>query len=113
MARSQDIAGAVALKYLGYKVTLKPIGALISDVASGSPAAKAGLQPTDVIVGVDGKPVATSAQLRSLIGRHKPGEQVDADDPDEPGAEEGPQRDGQGARTAARWSASWFSRQRR
>ncbi len=76
MARSQDIAGAVALKYLGYKVTLKPIGALISDVALDSPAAKAGLQPTDVIVGVDGKPVATSAQLRSLIGRHKPGEQV-------------------------------------
>ena len=27
MARSQDIAGAVALKYLGYKVTIRPIGA--------------------------------------------------------------------------------------
>ncbi len=77
MARSQDIAGAVALKYLGYKVTLKPIGALISDVASDSPAAKAGLQPMDVIVGVDGKPVDTTARLRSLIGRHQPGEPVE------------------------------------
>jgi Lon-like protease len=77
MARSQDIAGAVALRYLGYKVTLKPIGVLISDVVPNGPAAKAGLQPTDVITGVDGKEAATTAQLRSLIGRHKPGDEVE------------------------------------
>ena len=77
MARSQDIAGAVALKFLGYKVTLKPIGALISDVASGSPAAKAGLQPTDVIVAIDGKPVGTNTDLKNLIRRRKPGATVE------------------------------------
>jgi Lon-like protease len=77
MARSQDIAGAVALKYLGYKVTIRPIGALISEVAPDSPAAKAGLEPTDMIVGVDGRPVHTTPDLRTLIGRHKPGQTVE------------------------------------
>jgi Lon-like protease len=77
MARSQDIAGAVALKYLGYKVTIRPIGALISEVASDSPAAKAGLQPTDVIVAVDGKPVRVTGDLRTLIAQHKAGETVE------------------------------------
>jgi PDZ domain-containing protein len=77
MARSQDIAAAVALKYLGYKVIIRPIGALISQVAPDSPAAKAGLEPTDVIVGVDGKPVRLNADLRILIGRHRPGEAVE------------------------------------
>jgi PDZ domain-containing protein len=77
MARSQDIAAAVALKYLGYKVIIRPIGALVAQVAPDSPAAKAGLQPTDVIVAVDGKPVHTSLDLRTLIGRHKPGQTVE------------------------------------
>jgi PDZ domain-containing protein len=76
MARSQDIAAAVALKYLGQPVTLRATGALISDVYAGSPAAKAGLQPTDVIVAVDGKPVRTTADLRRLITAHKPGDVV-------------------------------------
>jgi Lon-like protease len=67
MARSQDIAAAVALKYLGYRVQLIPTGALISQVVSGSPAAKAGLEPTDVIVSVDGKPVRRRSDLRPLI----------------------------------------------
>jgi PDZ domain-containing protein len=76
MARSQDIAGAVALKYLGYRVVIRSVGALIGQVASGSPAAKAGLQPTDVIVGVDGKAIRTTGQLRAAISKHKPGETV-------------------------------------
>jgi PDZ domain-containing protein len=76
MSRSQDIAAAVALKYLGQPVTLRATGALISDVYLDSPAAKAGLQPTDVIVAVDGKPVRTTADLRRLISAHKPGDVV-------------------------------------
>src|SRR4029078_11401491 len=35
MAASQQIAGAVALKYLGYKVVVQAKGALIEDVAPG------------------------------------------------------------------------------
>ncbi len=67
MARSQDIAAAVALKYLGYDVRLIPTGALVSQVLAGSPAAAAGLEPTDVIVSVDGKPVRKRSDLRPLI----------------------------------------------
>jgi PDZ domain-containing protein len=76
MARSQDIAGAVALKYLGYNVILRSTGALIADVAAGSPAAKAGLEPTDVIVAVDGARVRTTSDLRRLMSRRRPGDTV-------------------------------------
>jgi Lon-like protease len=76
MARSQDIAAAVALEYLGYDVTLRSTGALISDVIGGSPAAKAGVEPTDVIVAVDGQPVRKTSDLRRLVSKHKPGETV-------------------------------------
>ena len=47
-----------------------------TDVLAGSPAAKAGLEPTEVIVAVDGKPVRTTPDLRRLISRHKPGDTV-------------------------------------
>jgi PDZ domain-containing protein len=76
MARSQDVAAAVALKYLGYKVVVRATGALIQDVLSGSPAAKAGLEPTDVIVATDRKPVRTTADLRRLMAAHRPGDTV-------------------------------------
>jgi PDZ domain-containing protein len=75
MARSQEIAAAVALRELGYKVDARPIGVLVSAVASGEPAAGK-LQPTDIVTAVDGHPVQTPDQLRSLIGRHRPGESV-------------------------------------
>jgi PDZ domain-containing protein len=73
MTRSQDIAGAVALKYLGYDVVLRPTGALVTEVLPGSPAARAHLEPTDVIVAVDGHPVRKRDDLRPLISAHKPG----------------------------------------
>ena len=76
MARSQDIAGAVALRYLGYDVTLRTVGALVTSVFANSPAAKAGLQPTEVIVGVDGHTVRTTRDLRRLISKHRPGQTV-------------------------------------
>jgi PDZ domain-containing protein len=76
MARSQDIAAAVALKYLRYDVTIRSTGALVSQVYAGTPAARAGLQPTDVIVGVDGTSVRTTGDLRRAISKHKPGESV-------------------------------------
>jgi PDZ domain-containing protein len=75
MARSQDIAAAVALRALGYKVKAQPHGALVQQIGRGAPA-DGKLEPTDVIVAVDGKPVRTPADLRRLIGLHKPGERV-------------------------------------
>jgi PDZ domain-containing protein len=75
MDRSEQVAAAVALRELGYKVDAKPEGALIVAVAPNAPAAGK-LQPTEVIVAVDGLPVHTPNELRRLIGKHKPGESV-------------------------------------
>jgi len=73
MARSQNIAAAVALKYLGYDVKVGYTGALVDAVAPGSPAEKAKIQPTEVIVSVDGEPVKKTDDLRRLITAHPPG----------------------------------------
>jgi PDZ domain-containing protein len=73
MSRSQDIAAAVALEYLGYDIFT---GARVDRTLSGSPAAKAGIKPRDVIVGVDGSRVRTTGDLRRLISKHRPGERV-------------------------------------
>ena len=75
MDRSQVIAAAVALRELGYDVRAQPKGALVVAVAPGAPAAGK-LEPTEVIVAVDGKPVRTPDDLRELIAKHKPGETV-------------------------------------
>jgi PDZ domain-containing protein len=76
MATSQQIAGAVALRHLGYKVTVLPRGALIEAVAPGSPAARAKLQPTEIIEAIDGKRVRTTGDLRRLMAARRPGDRV-------------------------------------
>ncbi|HET6911933.1 MAG TPA: DegQ family serine endoprotease [Rhodanobacteraceae bacterium] len=43
-------------------------GALITDVTPGSPAAKAGLKPGDLVVAVDGKPIDNAQDLRNAQG---------------------------------------------
>ncbi len=50
-----------------------PNGALVSSVEAGGPAAKAGLQPGDVILSVDGQPVADSNALPSQVAALAPG----------------------------------------
>ena len=75
MSRSQQIAAALALRELGYKVIARPSGVMISAVFGDTPAAGK-LLPTDVVVAVDGRPVRTPRDLRRLIGRHRPGESV-------------------------------------
>ncbi len=54
----------------------KPSGALISEVQPGSPAARAGLEPGDVILAVDGAPIETAHDLPRQIARRKPGTKV-------------------------------------
>lgn len=51
-------------------------GALVVRVESGSPAAKAGLAPGDIILSLDGKKVGSSADLPMLVGEKKPGTTV-------------------------------------
>ena len=51
-------------------------GAQVANVASGSPAAGAGLQPGDVITAVDGTAVSSPADLARLVRSHQPGDQV-------------------------------------
>jgi PDZ domain-containing protein len=78
MSRSQSIAAAVALRELDYDVDVRATGALVETVFPGTPAAGR-VQPTDVVVGVDGEPVRTPADLRRLVSRHRPGERVRLD----------------------------------
>ncbi|SMP51070.1 serine protease Do [Neorhodopirellula lusitana] len=51
-------------------------GALIRGVLENQPAANAGLQPGDVIVSTDGRPVTTSSRLVNYIASRPPGESV-------------------------------------
>ncbi|ADB16147.1 protease Do [Pirellula staleyi DSM 6068] len=46
-----------------------PSGALVTDVQPNSPAASAGLLPQDVIVEINGQPVANHRQLQAMVGR--------------------------------------------
>lgn len=75
MTLSQQSATVVALRQLGYQVH-EHQGATIVEVASGSPAAKAGVPLGGVLVAVDGRPVASADQAVAAIGAHRPGEQV-------------------------------------
>ncbi|HSO05990.1 MAG TPA: DegQ family serine endoprotease [Pelomicrobium sp.] len=54
----------------------KPGGALIASVEKGSPAEKAGLQVSDIILKYDGKSVESSSDLPRLVGATKPGSRV-------------------------------------
>ena len=60
-----DVAKAFGLEQGG--------GALVGDVRTGSPAAKAGLQRGDIILGLDGKPVDESGNLSLRISELSPG----------------------------------------
>ena len=75
MQRSQSIATAVALRALGRKVVARPIGALIDAVDPKAPAAGT-IHPGDRIVAVDGKQVRMTADLRSRVESHRPGDTI-------------------------------------
>lgn len=54
----------------------KPAGALVNAVEPGSPAEKAGVQVSDVVVRYDGKNVASADELVRFVGNTKPGTRV-------------------------------------
>jgi serine protease Do len=51
-------------------------GVILSDVAAGSPAAQAGLQPGDVVLSLNGKPMENGRQFRINVYTHGVGEQI-------------------------------------
>lgn len=80
--------GRVSRGYLG--LTVQPLtadlrrslglsvakGALVQDVEAGSPADRAGVQPYDVIVDVEGEPAGTNDDLVAVVAARRPGSQV-------------------------------------
>jgi serine protease Do len=51
----------------------KPMGAVVNAVEEGGPAQKGGVEPGDVILKLDGKPINASADLPRVVGATKPG----------------------------------------
>jgi serine protease Do len=62
---SKDVAESLGLG--------KPQGALVSNVETGSPADKAGLEAGDIILKFDGKKIEKSSDLPRAVGGTKPG----------------------------------------
>ncbi len=56
-----------------------PPGAVVRHVYPDSPAAKAGIEPVDLIVGVDGKPVADRDALRRAIAQMEPESEIEVE----------------------------------
>jgi PDZ domain-containing protein len=75
MRLSQQVAAAVALKAAGRKVVLRPTGARITFVGKGLPAFGK-LEPGDVIVAVDGKPVHALRDVFARMATHRVGDVV-------------------------------------
>ena len=62
----QNVTGELA-ESLGLK---EPSGALVASITPGSPAAAAGLQPSDVILKFDGQPIDTMRALPRAVACH-------------------------------------------
>jgi Lon-like protease len=75
MKVSQEVASVVALRQLGYHVPITAAGVRVVAVTSGSHAAGL-LQPGDVIVAANGKPVLTRTDLAAALAHLKPGNVV-------------------------------------
>jgi putative serine protease PepD len=70
--------GSVAHAYLGVATedSTSPVGAAITAVRSGTPAAEANLATGDVVTAVDGEQVTSADELRELVDAHDPGDSV-------------------------------------
>lgn len=78
MRNSKQTAAVVALRRLGYTVAETGKGALIQDVGADTPAA-GHLAQGDVVVGIDGSPVALAGDAIAGLKARQPGDTVRLD----------------------------------
>jgi hypothetical protein len=62
--------------FLGIGIEPHPLGCIISRVEAKSMAAKAGLEPGDVILSIGGEKPGSFEELTKVIGRFEPGDEV-------------------------------------
>ncbi len=70
---SQPVTSGIAQSF---GLSGQPRGALVAQVTPGSPAARAGLEPGDIILAVNGRPVATNDELSLTVSMLAPGATV-------------------------------------
>ena len=51
-------------------------GAIVAGVLQGGPADKAGVQPGDILIGIDNQPIADTTRLLNVVAQIKPGTRV-------------------------------------
>jgi len=68
----QEVTGDLAQSF-GLE---RPRGALVNTVEKGSPAARAGIETSDIILSFAGKPVESSVDLPRIVGATRPGSRV-------------------------------------
>jgi PDZ domain-containing protein len=76
MSDSQEYAEVAALRALGWSIPAVPTGAVITAVAEGTPAARAGLQVGDEITAVDGVRVTSACSLIGSLDKVAAGTKV-------------------------------------
>jgi Lon-like protease len=76
MTGSQQTARVVAERALGKPVPIARLGAQLLAIENGFPAAKAGLQPGQIVTGANGRPVHSASDLIAAMKPVKPGQPV-------------------------------------
>jgi putative serine protease PepD len=69
-------SGSVKHAFLGVRISDGNGGARIEEVSDGTPAARAGLQVGDLVMGVDGQRVRSAAELSGAVASHQPGDEL-------------------------------------
>ena len=57
----------------------RPKGALVRQIVPGTPAERAGVQPGDVVLAVNGRAIDQSGDLPAMVGLAQPGDPIDID----------------------------------
>ncbi len=76
LVKSEVWGGRASEAYIGVVLNPDAKECKIAEVEKDSPAAKAGLQPDDVVIRCDKKKVADLEDLMTLIRKHKPGDEL-------------------------------------